>query len=226
MANYNVLVTGSNYLIEGNNISGNPVEGIDITGSRNTFCNNSIPASGWCGFQIRLNATQNIIADNNLTGCDAVPIEWGSENRVYGNRIMNGGAAFQVTRGAGNVFFANYVANNTVGVRLGYDMTEIARQSGPSAVNNAVYQNSFVNNTVQGTDWNWLGTNRWNNGTAGNFWSDYKGVDSNGDGIGDTPYMLTEAVSYYNLRIITTDKYPLVRPFSASDNHCNLQNQP
>ncbi|MDH5376464.1 MAG: PKD domain-containing protein, partial [Candidatus Bathyarchaeota archaeon] len=49
---------------------------------------------------------------------------------------------------------------------------------------NIVYHNNFVNNAEQTTSREPL--NVWDNGAEGNYWSDYKGLDSNGDGIGDT----------------------------------------
>jgi len=32
----------------------------------------------------------------------------------------------------------------------------------------------------------------WNVGQKGNYWDDYTGIDSNSDGIGDTPYPILE----------------------------------
>jgi hypothetical protein len=47
-------------------------------------------------------------------------------------------------------------------------------------------------------------SNLWDNGEEGNYWSDYNGTDANGDGIGDTPYIIdTENI----------DRYPLMNPF-------------
>ncbi len=41
----------------------------------------------------------------------------------------------------------------------------------------------------------------WDDGKRGNFWSDYNGTDANGDGIGDTPYVID---------VLNEDRYPLV----------------
>jgi hypothetical protein len=66
---------------------------------------------------------------------------------------------------------------------------------------NRFYHNDF-SNTVQvqtdGLD------NSWDNGypSGGNYWSDYSGSDANGDGIGDTPYIIKGNVS---------DHYPLMK---------------
>ena len=43
--------------------------------------------------------------------------------------------------------------------------------------------------------------NRWDNGSIGNYWSDYDGTDVNGDGVGDTPYVIDAA---------NQDRYPLM----------------
>jgi len=43
----------------------------------------------------------------------------------------------------------------------------------------------------------------WDDGKEGNYWSNYRGVDNDGDGIGDTPYKIYENI---------TDNYPLMKP--------------
>jgi hypothetical protein len=48
--------------------------------------------------------------------------------------------------------------------------------------------------------------NAWDDGypSCGNYWSDYNDTDLNGDGIGDTPYIIDTN---------NTDRYPLMSPY-------------
>jgi hypothetical protein len=52
----------------------------------------------------------------------------------------------------------------------------------------------------------------WNNSCEGNYWSDYNGTDLDGDGIGDTPYIINSN---------NQDNYPLMHPYwnAADANH-------
>jgi|WetSurMetagenome_2_1015567.scaffolds.fasta_scaffold02193_5 parallel beta-helix repeat protein len=74
--------------------------------------------------------------------------------------------------------------------------------------NNYIYHNTFQSNRYQAYD---DATNVWDDGypSGGNCWSDYAGVDANGDGIGDTPYAIPDGIN--------TDRYPLMEPYAEED---------
>jgi len=85
----------------------------------------------------------------------------------------------------------NLVSENNLGLRLDHSS------------NSKIYQNSFSNNSMQVFSIESPGT--WDNGFEGNYFSDYSGVDSNQDGVGDSPQII-----YSN----NLDRYPLMGPFS------------
>jgi parallel beta-helix repeat protein len=65
---------------------------------------------------------------------------------------------------------------------------------------NLLFQNNLIENEIQnGYD---ICGNSWDNREEGNFWDDYTGEDNNGDGIGDTPYIIVGNT--------TKDNYPLM----------------
>ena len=72
-----------------------------------------------------------------------------------------------------------------------------------SGIGNVVFGNLFINNTKQATreksSYNYPPTTRmgidivaWDNGTIGNYWDDYAGIDADNDEIGDTTYIIDE----------------------------------
>ena len=108
----------------------------------------------------------------DVAGVDAV------ENVLLGNRI-----GIQVDGPAGDfesetMIHGNTVALNQYGVSL-Y----------PSA-HAVFYRNSFVENTVQvvAQGHGVAGKNTWAHEGIGNYWSDYRGYDLGGEGLGDVPH--------------------------------------
>jgi hypothetical protein len=53
---------------------------------------------------------------------------------------------------------------------------------------NSIYLNNFWKNDENAIDEN---NNDWDNGVKGNYWEDYTGSDTDSDGIGDTPYVIS-----------------------------------
>ena len=80
-----------------------------------------------------------------------------------------------------------------------------------SSSSNEIFHNNFMDNYYQAVIYD-NSVNAWDNGCEGNYWSDYNGTDSNGDCIGDTPYVIDAD---------NMDSYPLMNPFwnPADINH-------
>jgi len=173
-----------------NVIRGNLADGVHIEGTRNKINNNEITANTR-GIILTNDAHYNDVSYNNLSDNEVsvIYLTDSSWNRISGNQII-GNQGIGVGLGgssSNNEIFENNIEDNQVGVSL---------LTGDSYFYNTVYHNNIVNNTNQVTTCcgyinDWTGFNNMH----GNYWSDYSGVDSNHDGLGDTPYLIDE----YNL---------------------------
>ncbi|MEM2081364.1 MAG: NosD domain-containing protein [Candidatus Bathyarchaeia archaeon] len=84
--------------------------------------------------------------------------------------------------------------------------------------NNSIYGNNFNHNSenvVIGFIRN-SPRNFWDNGSIGNFWSDYEGADADSDGIGDTPYRIDAN---------NVDRNPHMAPFNIEITTVELPNR-
>lgn len=69
---------------------------------------------------------------------------------------------------------------------------------------NIIYNNNFFNNGIQVRSNTPI--NAWDYGAEGNYWGDYAGVDADGDGIGDEPYIVDKETQQQ-------DNHPLICPY-------------
>jgi len=202
--------TGSYNNVTANNITGN-YNGIILVGSFNTVDGN-ILRGGLNSGGIGLDGDMNTVVRNLINNSASIRISRGSNNYVYENSITNNRGGLRVIIGYNNTFYSNYVANNNYGILFGGSQTDFSYgNEGPRASNNTAYHNNFINNTdqIKKTDYIIYGTNFYDNGKEGNYWSDYVGNDTNSDGVGDTPYVIDET---------RRDNFPLMFPFDIEKN--------
>jgi parallel beta-helix repeat protein len=175
-----VIVNGEN-----NRITGNIFESIGLSSAiqlnfanRNLINNNYIDS---CieGIQIWQNSNNNTIVENTITNCQdhAIRFQYSNNNTVMRNNITNSGCGTSI-----------YGSNN-----------------------NTISNNNYISNAIQFSAkedyYLSFGYNRSVSTINQNYWSDYNGTDANGDGIGDTPYVIDEN---------NQDNSPLMRPFGTS----------
>ncbi len=192
--------------------------GIFIQDTNNSIIYNNTISNVEIGIQVDIYGSDNTVIGNNLTNISGVGIWiWTSNNTISANSLMNCGSGIYFSDWAGNTVRANHIENNGVGINC------FAQNAVPDGLITHIYYNSFVNNTIQFLNQAVVGYSRlvnvWDNGTVGNFWSDYNGADANGDGIGDTPYY----VDYHTPSDANdTDNYPLMMPIILEVPHLPL----
>ncbi|MEM2099279.1 MAG: NosD domain-containing protein [Candidatus Bathyarchaeia archaeon] len=130
---------------------------------------------------------------------------WTTNNTVIGNAVLDNIVGVLLS-GSNNSVICNYIAGNEMGMFFG------TNEPGTVPLNLTVSHNSFINNT------NHLGgcvckeynlsetVHTWDNGREGNYWCDYNGTDVDGDGIGDTPYVID---------VLNQDRFPLMRSYAS-----------
>jgi parallel beta-helix repeat protein len=204
-----------NNRIEGNTIAGNNVAILLYdASSNNSIIENSVTNNGngvWSEFNPSPSNYNNIIGNNVTENTNfGILLRSSSNDLVEGNRVENNEEGIYLSGSAcqHNTIVGNNIANNNNGIYIGGDpkynnitKNNIANNGRGVYVshssNNTFYQNNFIDNTIQiyGTidefpESEAPSANIWSYGATGNYWSNYTGADSNGDGIGDTPHII------------------------------------
>jgi len=214
----NIVVDGAGYTLEGDGT----IESIWLENRCNVTIKNMQITHFGAGIKIMGTCKNNTIIGNNITDNghetygNGIWVSFGaSNNTISGNNITNNYVGIFVYMGGGNLISENYITSNWgAGVWIAGGSNRIMRND---IINNGVgvsvdigeniiYHNNFVNNTVQAAvNEASSAVNIWDDGypSGGNYWNNYNGTDNDGDGIGDTPYILNEN---------NQDNHPLMEP--------------
>lgn len=160
-----------------------------VRSSDTTVAQNAVNSNKY-GIRIYF-SSRDIVLDNSIANNEiGLFLDKSSNNTVWNNTIeRNIEEGIDLWRSTSNSIFGNVIQKNIeYGIKAWEDST-----------NNMIYQNTFVGNDRNARD---EGASKWDNGFKGNFWDDYTGIDADGDGIGDAPYMISGGSNQ--------DRYPLM----------------
>jgi len=205
-------LAGSNNTLAGNLVSSNNYIGVFFGGSCNNTLVGNIVSNNRIGIDLSVSSDNvlagNIVSSNNEIG---ISFQASSDNVLTGNTVSsNNGTGIGLHASSNNVLAGNNVTNNGYGIYFGNNITihgyGIALSS---CENNTIYHNNFIDNFIDNKSqvWNFVSTNFWDHGGEGNYWSDYEGVDHDGDGIGNSPYVIDEE---------NRDNHPLMSPWTPT----------
>jgi len=140
-----------------------------------------------CGVDVRWHGTvQNLQIIGFDYGISAV-----SDNTILGNYIADCGAGIWILGGTNNLIKNNTFVNNTNPISIAYS----------SGGGHVITENSFIDGTFI---INWMSPEPT---VDRNYWSNYNGIDNDGDGIGDTPH-----IRIVGDETIYIDYHPLMEP--------------
>lgn len=132
-----------------------------------------------------------------------------TNNTLAGNAVTDNIVGILLSGSANNIT-DNYIRNNRQGLFFGFEQVNGSSFNIPADIE--VSQNSFLYNEMQLSGcvcevYNFTeARHAWDYNGRGNYWSDYNGTDSNGDGIGDT---------YYIIDPLNYDRYPLIESLAT-----------
>jgi parallel beta-helix repeat protein len=188
-----ISLTESDFNLIYKNVVSDCNAGIWLLGSNNNSIYQNILENNSYGIKLAFEqfigvnpfSYNNSIFENAISFCDqGVHLFSADENKVFRNSISNCTAyGIWLCCADGNMFYGNnFLANNM------HVFEEHSVWTGMDFV-----EHFSENNT-------------WDAGSSigGNFWSDYAGTDVDGDGVGDTPYIIGAN---------NQDNYPVILPF-------------
>jgi len=206
--------------------------GINIGADSNqiTLIHNSI-SDNQLGIFMRMFCSDISIDNNTIShNADGIHMEYCSHVNIVSNTITNNHLGVRMWPPSHVLLYDNDIYNNYDGIHMVYS-------SDITIFNNLIFHNDYTgvymencsditmirNSLIENPNHVYDNrANQFDDGAYGNYWSDYTGTDTNGDWIGETPYLIdTDSMDNYPIMNLIRP-LPLVYPsanftYSPSD---------
>ena len=147
---------------------------------------------------ILVNCTNLTIQNSNISNVDqAIVLGYSSYCSIIKNNLSSNIFGIRLNYASNSSISENFIENNDYGIYIIHSNdNEIFKNEiysnkkfGCYLCCNSIFNTLFLNNFTSNnrSAYDAIG-NQWYKNKTGNFWDDYNGSDSNGDGIGDKPY--------------------------------------
>jgi len=177
----------NNNTIFGNTVNWNAQGGILVeadvgTTNYNIIYENTANYNNWNGIYLE-NCMYSNISRNNLNyNSNGIALYKCNDSTVSENNVSNNNGGIEVEDSNNNTLYLNNIIDNVYSVVSSYNSTNF--WSSPDKINYTYDGKNYTN-------------------YLGNYWSDYTGIDTDNNGIGNTPYSINS----------DKDNYPLMGPF-------------